>query len=195
MRSEAKYECDFLFDEYRIKKCPNYSFEWEYTTDPIDIKAGSFICEGVLHSCSEKLQNAQHYILTLDKLIACNASHSTSDTRKSLNSENCYLPLSNPLLRKFVREKKFGVRLVANGKTQDFLCSSKEEMQRWFESFKAVAVLEHIEENYHVGEIIGTGSSATVRSAKKINSKNQEYAIKSIPKKNYAEKHHSLVYW
>jgi len=193
MCAEYRQQYESLFDEYRARTYTNYSFQWKSTTSPISIDSSHFIYEGVLHSYSKELEKMDHFILTLDKLIACSSSRLGSNIRSNLRlgSVNYYLKLENPMLKKFTRDKRYGLRLVSNNMVQDFMCDSKEDMLKWFECFKLVSVQEHIEKSYILQEVIGSGSSATVRMGKR---NDQEYAIKSISKRNYSEKRHSLVH-
>lgn len=196
MHAEAKQEFESLFDTYRANKCPNYSFEWKNTTNAIAIEPSHFICEGLLYCCSEEIGKVAHCILTLDKLIACSnfRAQNGADEVPKVKTGNYYLSLNNPILRKFTKDKKHGLRLVTSAKVQEFICSSKDDMLKWFECFKSVAVLENIKNHYQLKEVIGSGSSATVRIGTKTDtSESQEFAVKTIPKVNYTEKKHSLV--
>lgn len=192
MNPRVSAEFESLFDEYRIKKCPDFAFEWKCVSDSTTIEPAHFIYQGVLHSCSKGMEKMRNYILTLDKLIAC-PSFDSAEQSVTSTVKNHYLPLNNPLLRVMLKDGKYGFRLVSNGKAQDFTCESKREMVSWFRCFRSVSVQENVKKNYSLHETIGSGSSGTVRIATRIDNEKQEYAIKSIPRSNYINQKQSLV--
>eukprot|EP00826_Nyctotherus_ovalis_P038134 TRINITY_DN3557_c0_g1_i2.p2 TRINITY_DN3557_c0_g1~~TRINITY_DN3557_c0_g1_i2.p2 ORF type:complete len:218 (+),score=33.85 TRINITY_DN3557_c0_g1_i2:60-713(+) len=184
-----------LFDEYRMKRYPNYSFRWEQMCKYIEIDPSRFICEGILYEVSEAAKKPRHYILTLDMLIASSIVEAEKDVRRNLMRQQSkyYLRLLNPRMQKINCDGKYGIRLVSDGLAQNFTCGSKSDMQKWYEAFKRVAVLENLEETYELKQFIGSGSSAIVSIGKKIGDSEQTYAVKSFPKKNYTEKVYSFV--
>lgn len=186
-----------LFDEYRVKRYPNYSFRWEQMYRHIEIDPSRFICEGILYEVSEAAKKPRHYILTLDMLIASPIVEMEKDVRGNLTKQqNKYcLRLLNPRVQRINCDGKYGIRLVSDGLAQNFTCHSKSDMQRWYEALKRVAILENLEETYELKQFIGSGSSAIVSIGKKIGDPEKAYAVKSFPKKNYTEKVYSFVFY
>jgi len=184
-----------LFDEYRVKQYPNYTFKWKKINNQIEIDPSHFIYSGILYEASKFSKEPRHYTLTLDMLIALPIVEVTGDVRENLKKtqNRYYLELINPRLQKLSNDEKYGIRLMIGNLAQDFFCESKEDMQRWFDALKRIAILKNLEERYDLKQFIGSGSSAIVRIGTCINNPSENYAIKSLPKENYIDKVYSFV--
>jgi hypothetical protein len=196
MNKKHKHASYSLFDEYRNKQYPNYTFKWKQVNDQIEIDPSRFIYSGTLYEASELSKKPRYYTLTLDILIVSPIMKKrTKDVKESLKkTPTCYyLQLINPRLQKLSCDGKYGIRLVADNLVQNLLCESKEDMQRWFDALKRIAILENLEGSYELKQFIGSGSSAVVRIGTCIDNPTEQYAIKSFPKRNYIDKVYSFV--
>jgi len=187
-----------IFEKVRKTKYPAYQFKWIAANRYITLDPSAFLIEGNLTEIkSNEETESRHYILTRDTLISAR-NHEiktiTLDDLTGYSTTNYILPLINPKLRKIRFEEGFGFKLSAEGIVHKFCCESKEQMQEWYNALKTVCIQDDFEMRYKMGEIIGTGSTATVRVA--INQDTGvKYAIKCIEKEKLAEKSHSLVFF
>lgn len=184
-----------IFDDYRAKVYPDYTLNWQLIDRSLPIEPMDYICQGYLYGMVNKKLKRRYCILTADSIISIKAASHCTDPLHSLTSppKTQRMKLVNPRLRRIQYNALYGVRLIVKEQAQDLLCSSEEEMLRWFEQLKKVAVLEELGRSYVLKETIGTGSSAVVRIAERVSDPSAEFAVKSIHKTLFTEKGFSLV--
>jgi hypothetical protein len=126
------------------------------------------------------------YVLLADKLYreASNLSASSPTATLRLGftpGYGSYVSLLLPRLSRFKLDGEYGLRLRCYGCERRFLCPSKDEMKRWYNSLKRLAVLRNIADKYAMGKAIGKGSYAMVHLGTRLKD-GEEFAIKVIHK-------------
>eukprot|EP00826_Nyctotherus_ovalis_P065976 TRINITY_DN9722_c0_g1_i1.p2 TRINITY_DN9722_c0_g1~~TRINITY_DN9722_c0_g1_i1.p2 ORF type:complete len:200 (-),score=25.81 TRINITY_DN9722_c0_g1_i1:1299-1898(-) len=184
-----------IFDDYRAKVYPDYTLNWQRIDQFLPIEPMDYICQSYLYEMVNKRLKRRYYILTADSIISIKTVTHSRDSLDSLKAtlKTYRMKLVNPRLKTIQYNKLYGVRLIVREQAQDLLCDSEEEMWRWFEQLRKVAVLEEIGKSYVLKETIGTGSSAVVRIAERVSDPSAKFAVKSIHKTLFTEKGFSLV--